>query len=156
MSDSRWVIGAPVQTKATHLSSDAQCGRWFRSLWKSKFISGTVTNVIASQSQTGRQQTDLEVDWELPSGIVKKRVKLRNLKAHDTHQQGYQQSEPSVRNTIQVDTESESDDHQSVVSDLTVVHGYEWVKEEVPEDLGGPIARRPWYVHTNSGCVFCE
>lgn len=60
--DPRRRVGAVVHAKATIVTNIAQCARLYGSQAKTKFINGTVVEVIVDRS-TGRASTFLKVEW---------------------------------------------------------------------------------------------
>jgi hypothetical protein len=78
----RRVIGSRVCTKATFVAARAECARQFGSLASSKFVDGTVLEVIVERPN-GRAQTFLNANWDFPSGLKHKRVLLSNVQTAD-------------------------------------------------------------------------
>ena len=57
-------IGAVVRTKATNVTSVAECKRKYGSNFKIATMTGEVVNVIVPQKGS-RKQTSLKVDWTI-------------------------------------------------------------------------------------------
>lgn len=78
-SDPRPTVGIVKNTRATLVTSDAECKGLFGSTWKTKRLIGNVVNVVIS-IETGRRQTSVSVDWELPTRIKQCCIKKYSLK----------------------------------------------------------------------------
>lgn len=74
------MVGAEVHTKAIHITNYAECSRLFGTMASSKWVRGTVKNVVVVV-KNGRRLTRLMVVWELSSKIVEKELSLGTVKA---------------------------------------------------------------------------
>lgn len=72
------IVGDLVHSKATDVTAEAQCKRWYGSLWKEKWITGRLVE-IAKKPVNGRNQRFYHVQFDLPDGSTKQ-VELRDLR----------------------------------------------------------------------------
>jgi hypothetical protein len=71
------MVGCMVHSKATQVTAEAQCRRYYSSLWKEKWVTGEVWG-IEKRPVNGRNQRFFDVEYTLPGGL-KKSVTLRDI-----------------------------------------------------------------------------
>jgi Transposase IS4 len=169
--DARRVVGDRVCTKDIFVTARAECARQFGSASSSKYVDGTVHEVIGERPN-GRARTYLNVKWDFPSSAKHKRVLLSNIKAADQSTssvpplvdraavQAFQSSsdgeEATLRKASTLACSGPPPDHSDPLTTTVVVHDQERFEEEVTIPIGGPVIRRPWSVRRLQGDVISE
>jgi hypothetical protein len=153
-----------VCTKAIFVTARAECARQFGSAASSKFVDGTVLEVIVERP-IGRAQTSLNVKWDFPSGAKHKRVLLSNIKTADPAsvspltegasihavQTSSVREEATLGKAGAVVYSCHPPDNSNRLTPTAVVPGQEWNEEEVTIPIGGPDMRRPWSLRRLQG-----
>lgn len=184
--DPRLLVGAQAHTKATYVTSFAECSRLFGSLASTKVVSGTVLAVIAGLQRDSRRKSDLQVRWTVKSRTVDKTLSLSSVKAGPPPpplpcpsqsgtpstqvSQAELQSTPPASSAAPIGASSrvpplpEADTRatrapsqaRTTPAATTAVHGVRWTAGPVSQPVGGPVARRLWSVRTMPGAVIME
>jgi hypothetical protein len=81
-NDPRRVVGARVHARASLVTSLVEFSRLFGSLARTKFVAGTVREVLPERPNN-RQLTKLDVEWFLPTGSKLKTLPIASCKAGD-------------------------------------------------------------------------
>ncbi|PXF49151.1 hypothetical protein BWQ96_01100 [Gracilariopsis chorda] len=166
-SDPRLTVGNVVNTRATLITSDAECKRLFGSIWKTKCLIGNVVNVVDS-IETGRHQTSVTVARELPIRTKRCFINLCSLKMGTPEQEKI----PHVTddNTIQPanDTQTVTEIENAVlpanysasatgVGGVSIqVHERVWTDKKGHLDLNGSIPDRLWKVIGPAGDIIVQ
>jgi hypothetical protein len=158
-----------VCTKAVFVTARAECPRQFGSESSSKYIDGTVHNIIA-ECPNSRAQTHLNVKWDFPYGAKHKRVFLSNIRtanpscvspltdgaavqADQTFSDG---QEATLGKASTLAHSCPPPDPSILLTPTAVDHGRELFEEEGSNPIRGPVIRRPWSVRRPQGDIITE
>jgi hypothetical protein len=177
-NDPRRVVGAAVHAKAHFCTNASEAKRMYDALWNSKFVTGTVEEVLTDIS--GRRATvKLKFKWNLPGRESRKSINLRSAHADEAPHSIRASRELTLCDPSPVrpdDVEEEvagrqdegdpySEDAGGTVhcaaSDesvgVTVVAtGVEWIAKTALQPIGRPVPRRVWAVQSLSGDTITE
>ena len=166
-NDPRQQIGNAVHTRASLVTSAAECKRLYGSLWKSKKLNGTVVSVEVSMD-SGRRQTSITADWLIQDRIKRHALKLVNMKSGEApedvtadvaDEQAVQNESPDLQLT-DVNTPpipAIGNNTPIGVEGVSITaHEREWTNREVSLPLNGSTAQRPWKVIGPTGDVLIQ
>lgn len=133
-----------------------------RQFVQSKNSTGNSHKRYSNQNRNGRNQTEIEADWEIQGGAINKRVKIRNIRLSIVQDSQTEQVDADHdNNTINQVNEIENslpEPEENLISsqETVIVHGYEWTKEKVMHDIGRTVPEMFWTMRTSNGKVFSE
>ena len=115
--DQRRVVGAKVTARATHVTSPAECGRQYGGGAKSKWLIGTVLEVLVIRQPGGkRASTKIKAEYELGGGHKKvKIIPLQSVKIWtppppEEEEEQQQQQQPPINSTTHQEDNSNAED----------------------------------------------
>jgi hypothetical protein len=94
MADPQKVVRNIVIAKACHITSLAECARWYGANKQTKTLEGVVVDVIIERSNPGKKgATKIVADYDLGGGVIKR----ASINIHSTKAKGGQRAKCSKR-----------------------------------------------------------
>lgn len=184
--DPRLHNGAEVHTKASYVTNFAECSSLFGSMTSAKCVPGRVLALVPGTQKDGRRKTDLRVRWMVQTKTVDETLFFGSVKAGPPRAPtpsppvaGTPPSQVSQAGDLSARPVSSSaptglssalppwpaavastpptlTPARSVDPATTTAHGLSWTAGPVSEPVGGPVARRVWFVRKMPGEVIVE
>ena len=153
-------IRSNIRTKATNVTSLAECKRRYGTNFKVATVTGVVIEVVVPPKGSGKQAS-LRVDWDVGSEKRSKDVKISNIqvvqnvqlptrtKERGTQERHVPDVSASIQSTFVLEGEGENavrDRHIQSPTDLVWSHNMKWVGNQIVISLNGLVPTPLWSV----------